>query len=369
MNERKRIKILFVASLLHHHILKFHQPYLKMLSDEGYDVHVFAQNDLPKDELVPSQIIHHYYSSVISRNPFTLKTVLAIFELIHILNHEQYDIVHCHTPSGGLVARLALSLSQSRNHTKLIYTAHGFHFYKGAPMVQGFLFYWVERCLANLTDVIVTINEEDFQRIQAWPVKKYRIHGIGYDSTRLQTSKIDYNPSFSSDELIRFISVGDLSKNKNHLSVVKALSQIKDLNYQLQIFGIGNQEKKLQQYINQHQLQNRVKLMGFTKNIARYLQEADVFILASFREGVSVSIMEALHMGLPVLCSDIRGNRELIRAHKNGLFFNPKQIESIQTAILDYIKHRNQFCVEPVKPYEVEQVKKEMKEIYDQLRT
>ena len=147
-------KVLFVATV-DSHIELFHLPYLKMFKEYGYEVHVATNTD---NEI---QYCDSKHKISVERNPLKFCNIKAIKQLTKIINEEHFDIIHCHTPMGSVVARIAARKAR-KTGTRVIYTAHGFHFYKGAPLKNWILFYPVEKCLAKYTDTLITINKEDY---------------------------------------------------------------------------------------------------------------------------------------------------------------------------------------------------------------
>ena len=176
-------KVLFVASVAGH-IKNFHTPYLKLFKDKGYTTYVAANWTLKENEKI--DFCDNFIQLPIERKPFSLKNIKAIFKLKKLLKVEKFDIIHCHTPMGSVVARLAAKEAR-KNGTRVIYTAHGYHFYKSAPLINWLLYYPVEKWLAKYTDTQITITQEDFDLAK----KKFKIkdlnlvHGVGLDEEKL----------------------------------------------------------------------------------------------------------------------------------------------------------------------------------------
>ena len=147
-------KVLFTATV-DSHILQFHLPFLKMFKENGYEVHVATNGD----ESIP--FCDKKIKISFERSPFKINNLKAIGQLRKVINEEQYDIIHTHTPMGSVVTRLAAKQARKKNNTRVIYTAHGFHFFKGAPILNWLVFYPVEKWLAKYTDTLITINKED----------------------------------------------------------------------------------------------------------------------------------------------------------------------------------------------------------------
>ena len=174
-------KVLYVATV-DIHIKTFHLPYLKMLHDMGYEVHVATNG---KEEFPDCDKKH---TICIERSPYKLKNIKAIKQLKKIIDKEKFDIIHCHTPMGSVVTRLAAKKSRKKHNTKVLYTAHGFHFYKGAPLLNWILFYPIEKYLSKYTDTLITINQEDYNLAKNKFSKRCNnieyVPGVGIDTEK-----------------------------------------------------------------------------------------------------------------------------------------------------------------------------------------
>ncbi len=251
----------------------------------------------------------------IFRKPYDVRNLRGYREVCEIIRREKIDMIHCNTPIGGVIGRLA---GKKCGVKKVIYQAHGFHFYKGAPIWNWLIYYPVEKWLARFTDVLITINKEDY----GLAIKKIHLRnngktvyipGVGIDLSQ-------YGPGDTEKETnhIVFVSVGELNKNKNHEVVLSALGRLKRKDIHYVLCGTGGLYKRLKILTQRLGLEKQVHFLGFRKDITDILKGADGFILSSFREGLSRSLMEAMACGLPCIVSDIRGNRDLIEHHSGG---------------------------------------------------
>lgn len=312
-------KVLFSATVLKGHILKFHIPYLKWFKENGFEVWVIARNDTDSKEIdIP--YCDKYIDLPFSRNPMDKDNMVAYKKLKKIIDEEKFSIIHTHTPVGGVLTRLAARNSR-KTGCKVIYTAHGFHFYKGSSLINWLIYYPIEKELSKITDVLITINSEDYRlAISKFHAKEtYFVNGVGVDfSNRVINNKdIRSELGFSKDDFV-LISVGELNKNKNHKVVIDTLKddELKDIKYI--IVGDGKLMNYYKKYIIENKLDDRVKLLGFRNDIFDLLNASNVFVFPSLREGLPVSIMEAMECGLPCVVSNIRGNNDLIKDGENG---------------------------------------------------
>lgn len=273
-----------------------------------------------------------------NRNPFSKDNFFAYKEIKKLINQNSFKLIHCHTPVAAMLVRLAAK--KARKHgTKVIYTAHGFHFFKGAPIKNWILFYPIERWLARYTDVLITINKEDYNRAK----KSFKagsveyIPGVGIDTKKFSevvVDKLSKRKELSiPDTAFLVLSVGELNKNKNHETVIKAIAKLNNPNIYYAICGQGVLESYLKNLIKQLALEKQVKLLGYRRDTAEISKVTDVFAFPSFREGLSVALMEAMALGLPVVCSKIRGNVDLIEDGKGGYLVQPSDDEEFINAL------------------------------------
>jgi glycosyltransferase EpsD len=323
-------KSLYVATV-DMHIKSFHIPYLKMLQESGYETHVASNGDMQ------FEYADKKFNVCFARSPYNFSNLKAYRQLKKIIDENNYDFIHCHTPVGAALTRLAARKART-NGTKVIYTAHGFHFFKGAPLFNWLFYYPAERWLARYTDVLITINKEDFNRAQKFRAKKIEyIPGVGIDIKKFSPRALDREAKrkelgFNENDVV-LLSVGELSKNKNHSLVIRSLAKIKKENLKYIICGSGSLEKKLCKLISKLKLETKVFLLGLREDISDICNAADIFVFPSKREGLSVALTEAMAASLPVVCSDIRGNSDLITNGKGGFLVDPENIAGFAEAI------------------------------------
>lgn len=330
-------KVLFVATVSGH-IKNFHEPYLKLFKDKGYLVYVAAKNTLIEGTKI--EYCDYFIDLDISRSPYSLNNIKAIKKLKRIIDKEQFDIIHCHTPMGSVVARLAAKNSRKKFGTRVIYTAHGFHFYKGAPIKNWLLFYPIEWYLAKYTDTIITINMEDFNLSKNKFSKRCKnfeyIPGIGVNPAKFDFS-IDDNEKtiirkklgISKDDFV-IIYPARLCRDKNQLLLIEFMQNIKDKNIVLLLPGSDEMNGFHKSIIEQKKLHN-VILLGNRDDIPCLLKISDLLISTSVREGFGLNLVEALYCELPVIAVNNRGHREIVIDGKNGFLIENNLNELIQS--------------------------------------
>ncbi len=377
---KKALMMASVASMID----LFNMDNIEILKDLGYEVEVACnfeygsitsqeRVDEFKEELIRDNLkVHHL---PVPRSVLAIGDIVKSYKMMKKLCDENnYEIVHCHSPIGGIIARLACRKARKKG-TKVIYTAHGFHFFKGAPLKNWLVYYTAERITAKFTDSLITINKEDYENAQKFNVENTEyVPGIGIDVDKIKNVKIDRSKkrsefNLSEDDFVLF-TAGQLSKRKNHEVVIKALAKIENKNVKLLICGLGELENYLKELIHDLGLENRVILAGYRNDVVEQLHAADCFVFPSFQEGLPVALMEAMAVGLPVVCSKIRGNVDLIEHGINGFLVDPENSNDFARYIEKIISDEtiqaemSKKNLEYVKKYDKKNIRQNMIAIY-----
>lgn len=315
------------------------------------------------------------YEIPFTRTPYSLKNVSAFGKLKSLANRLGIDTISCHEPVGGAMGRL---VGRSLG-CKVIYTAHGFHFYKGAPLHNWLIYYPIEKFLSRYTDVLITMNKEDYALSKTFHAKRVKyIHGIGIDvnkiySTTAEKDKKRHELQIPQNARI-LLSVGELSKRKNHEVVVRALSEIDDKNVIYLICGEGQLDTYLEDLSKSLGVSGRVFFLGFRKDVIEVCKISDIFVFPSQQEGLPVALMEAMLCGLPVICTNIRGNSDLITNNVNGYCIQDPndafELRNMITKMLNdqgFMKQCGENNKKIASEYAIENSLKTMAEIYKSL--
>ncbi len=321
---KKALILTTVSGFLH----QFERENVRLLQEEGYEVHYASNFTHPvytyeKDEYETMGIIPHHIP--IEKSPARLhRNGQALKMLIRLLDKEQIQLLHCHTPMGGVLGRL--SGKRADHEVKVIYTAHGFHFYEGASRKNWMLYYHAEKYLARYTDVLVTINQEDYENACKFSLKTggkvYQIPGVGLDCQRFflqpdrreeQRKKLNLSP-----DCFCLMTVASLDPEKNQETILRAMALLKDPQIRYLICGDGPEREHLERLTAEWGLTSRVFFLGFQTKIEDLLQAADCFVFPSLREGLGMAALEALACGVPVIAADNRGTREYMKNGENG---------------------------------------------------
>lgn len=345
----KRVLMLAsVASMID----QFNMPNIALLQKLGYEVDVacnFIEGNTCSDERVAElkqklQDMHvRCYQIDFARNIKHMgQNMKALWQVEALMKQNTYEFCHCHSPIGGVVARIA----GHRTKTKVIYTAHGFHFYQGAPVMNWLVYYPVEKMLSRWTDVLITINHEDYKLAKKkFKMKKLTyVPGIGIDTQREGLSQKEKEEKRKElgipQDAFLIINAAEFTPNKNQKTVIEAIEQLHNPNIYFVMCGIGEKKAELEQYVKEHGLEEHIRFVGFRNDLHEILQTSDCFVLSSFREGLSVALMEAMAEGLPVVCGRIRGNVDLVKNGFGGLLLAPEDIKAYENAFIKLYEMR-----------------------------
>ena len=401
--ESRKGKVLIIASVASM-IDQFNIPNIQLLISMGYQPDVACNfkkgstcsNEKIKELLGFLEQLHvDCYQIDFERTPYAVGTAFrAYWQLESVMKGtartvsgkrfhnagEPYGFIHAHSPVGGMLGRIAAK----QNHARSVYTAHGFHFYSGAPLKNWLLYYPAEWVFSWITDVLVTINREDYIRaVKKLHAKKtVYIPGIGVDTEKFAVMKMKTEAKRRELGLrkndILLLSAGELNENKNHAAVIRALALLKGESFfaRLQYFvcgtGTARQKRELEVLVQRLGISGHVRLMGFRKDIAEIYGCADIFIHPSIREGLPAALMEAMSAGLAVICSDIRGNTDLIKNRVNGLICTMEKDETaglIKKLVCDerLRKYLGTNAAWDIRRFDISRVNFYMKELYGKI--
>ncbi|MDY3909009.1 MAG: glycosyltransferase [Eubacterium sp.] len=364
---------------------QFEMNNVKILQELGFEVHYAANFDTivygtDNSRLEGTDVVCHHIA--FCRSPFSPSVRCSYRELKQLLLAETFDLIHCHMPMTGVVARMAAQSVRriTKREVPVLYTAHGFHFFRGAPL-KNWIYYAPERWLARYTDRLITINEEDYRRALSFPVrgKAEKIPGVGIEledvfenQERRQIERWNKRAELGvSDQEYLLISVGELNKNKNHIAALMALKECQDPSLRYVLCGEGTQESILKEYVEKNGLAAQVIFAGYRSDINRLLDAADLFVFPSLREGLSIALMEAMRAGLPVIAKKIRGNVDLIEDGKGGVLLEKGTVSEYAGAIRALRENRplarsmGEWNQERIQEFTTDKTEVKMRRIYE----
>lgn len=333
-------KVLFVSHTAN--FSKFNRPFMRWFQEQGYTVHYASAGE--------EQVLDcdRHFTIPFERSPFSVKNIQAYRQLKQVIDRENYKLIHCHTPVGGVVTRLAARQARKRG-TKVLYTAHGFHFFKGAPLKNWLLFYPVEKWMARYTDCLIVMNEEDFataehKRFPAVHIEK--IDGVGVDLTKFtpvpesDRQKLRKKQGYGSNSFT-ILCVAEFTANKDQQFIVKMAYELKKKIPDLLLLfaGTGKRLEACKQLTHQLDMDHNIKFLGYiTQDIQDIYRCSDLLVSASHREGLPINIIEGMACGLPVVCTKVRGQVDVVADGKNGFLYDIGDGDSFCQAICDLYK-------------------------------
>jgi len=356
-------KVLFVATVFSH-LAAFHKPFMLMLKDKGYEIHAAASSSEGRMKEIQALGVK-CWDIPFTRSPYSLQNIKAYSMLKRLFSNYHFQLIHVHTPAAAFIGRY---LAKVTRQGPVIYTAHGFHFFKGAPLRNWVLYYSAERIASKWTDALIVMNEEDFKagkRIGFIPdINLHCVHGVGVDlSTYLAgnpSKNFKSTLGLSEDSLV-FTCVAEFIPRKNHKVLLKVWKNISDShnNVELVLVGKGELKNELEEYVTSNGIP-RVNFLGFRKDVPDILQNSDVVILLSKHEGLPRCIMEAMACGTPVIGTPVGGLLDVIKPGLNGLFSKDVTADGLKAAIEEFIKIKDTFNPQKIRSYIQENFSEEL---------
>ena len=372
---RKRILITSTDLMM----IQFLVPHVLNFAEHGYEVEIACSDVGGYAEGIQKRLENHVkavYTVPLVRSPFSFSNLKGYRQLKKIIDKGAYDIIWTNEPVMGVATRLAARNARKKG-TQIAYMVHGFHFYKGAPLLNWAVIYTIEKLLSLITDYIITLNREDFSRASRFPVKKvYYRHGIGADTDRLKKETVSYDirrklgiPS----NAFLVLSVGELNANKNQKVIIEALFQLMDRDIYYVICGSGRNLKNLQTQARNYHLEDRIYFMDYRRDIINFYDQADVFVLPSYREGLPIALLEAMYCGVPAVVSDIRGVRDVMKNGITGIACAPNDSEAFAAALkklksnADLRRQYGENSKRAVRPFLLSRVKNTVLGIFEKM--
>lgn len=369
------MKILFITTISNT-VNAFLIPHIKMLIAQGHQVDV-AYNIV--QEVDPRLIEYgcRVFPVEFQRSPIEKDNYKAYKKIKKILHEEKYDLVHTHTPVASILSRFA---GRSLPNTKFLYTAHGFHFFKGAPLINWLVYYNMEKIFARWTDGIITMNDEDYINALNLNKKKnlvFKTHGVGIDLRKFKQqsreTKYEIRQSYGyKEEAFILIYVAEMSDRKNQSLLIETMKILENKipNLKLLLVGEGDLLPLYKNRVKELNLEGNIEFLGYRKDIDKLMTLSDLAVSSSKQEGLPVNVMEAMATGLPLVVTGCRGNRDLVSNGDNGYVIKKNSPSDFSKAIENlYIseERRTSFGLQSrilIKNYSIEAVSTELESIY-----
>ncbi|MBE5740900.1 MAG: glycosyltransferase family 4 protein, partial [Clostridiales bacterium] len=356
---------------------QFHKPLVKVLHEHGIEVHVAAKDNLAEKNGLRLDFAEKVFDVPFSRSPKSPSNLKALKMLKKIIAEGQYDLIQCNTPMGGIITRLAAKKARKKG-TKVVYMAHGFHFYKGGSKKAWMFFYPIEKHFAKKCDTLITITKEDY----ALASKKFKtnvvhMHGVGVSEERYHVvddeatqQVMREKENIRQDEFV-ILCTGELNKNKNQTTLLRAAAQVKEQIPTLKVLLAGNGplREELETKVKEYGLEQTVRFLGYRTDLENVVPIADLIVSCSKREGLPLNIIEAMLCKKPIVASINRGHSELIRDGESGYLFQAGDWETLATRILDVYQTTDYTSMgeagyQIAQAYTARAIEKEIEEIY-----
>ena len=341
------MKFLFVATV-RSHIGQFHMPLIRALKAAGHTVHAAYRDNSADKKGLDLSAIDQVFEIPFERSPYKPGNLLAYKKLKSVLDNGDYDIIHCHTPMGAVVTRLAAGKARKRG-AKIFYTAHGFHFYRGASKLNWLLYYPVEKLLAHRTDTLITINREDLELAQSrkFAAKRIvRIDGVGVELDRFRPVTAEERLAaraelgFEKHQTV-LLYAADLSKRKNQPMLFRALARLKERypNILLLLPGQPILKDEYEQMCQELGISHMVRMLGYRRDIDKLLAACDCVVSSSRQEGLPLNLIEAAARGRFIIATDVRGNADVVTQSGSGALVKLNDDEAMAANIAQLIEN------------------------------
>lgn len=369
-------KVLFIATV-QSHIINFHIPYINLLQKKGYEVHVATKLDNDRYKNASEYVENVIWENIdFSRNPLSKEIFKSYKQIYKYIKENKFDLIHVNTPIASFLTRLA---AKKQNISPIIYTAHGFHFFKGAPIQNWFIYYPLEKMASKWSDAIITMNKEDYDisklKFNNKRCNTYHINGIGVDFKKYVSLKANDSMrkklDIESNDLVLSI-IGEINKNKNQKQIIDALINLRSKydNIKLLIVGDGDMYQDISSYIEEKNAKDYIKILGFRRDVPEILSLSDIVISCSYREGLPKNIIEAMISKSAIICTDVRGNRDLVTHMENGILVPVNDSEQMSKAIellytdRELLKVMSEKSYMLAREYSLDKVLGQMEDIY-----
>ena len=375
------IKRILISTALSGFLKAFLEKDVIILQAMGYEVHFASNNTIDGEKYIPyfnkMGIVFHQIDFS-SNRPFSRNTLHCYRQFSEILKQEQFNAVHIHTPIPGVIGRIAANKYRLRG-TKVLYTTHGFYFHKKSDFKTNLIFKTAEYAMSAMTDAIITINKEDYESAKKMFCKKvYYIPGMGVDIRRFRDADTDrskYRIELGiPEDAFMILTVGELSRRKNHKVIIEALAECAIPNAVFVICGEAlTEDDTSRQLVKQAEYLNvDLRLLGYRTDIPDICKCADIGVLPSLREGLGLAGIEMLASGMPIIASDLHGIVDYVIDGYNGFLADPLNSHDFADKIkkLYDLETRSILasnCSASVEQFDIEKSKESIENIYREM--
>ncbi len=331
------------------YLRNFLKTHIDNLVENNYEVHVLC--DIGRKKFNFNKKVH-LHDITFPRKVSPIEFLSTIIKTNKIIKRFNFDCVISHNRNSSIVGRIATFFSQVPQN---IYFAHGFYFHDNQNLFSYFISIQIERLLEIITSHTISQSLEDMNLMinKKYIINKKITHvGNGIDNLKFKpaSNKLDLREKIGLPKnSFIIIGIGRLVKDKGFQDLIEAFERISknEKNCYLLIIGgnisqdISKYERKIIKKINNLNINDQVILTGMIDNVEDYLNCSDVYVLSSYREGISRSMLEAMSCKIPVISTNVRGSREVIKNNKNGLLYEKSNINQLYSAIIKLKNNKN----------------------------
>ena len=357
----------------------FLTPYAEYMRSRGWRVDALANGATGSARL--REAFDEVYDVDWSRNPLDPRNLIGVpKQLRQLVSDNAYDVVHVHSPVAAFVLRFSL---RKMRVPRIVYTAHGFHFHADAGALRNVVFRTLERLAGRWTDELIVINTEDrdaARRLHLVPTGHlHHLPGIGVDLTRFAHRTLTEEEIQARRAALDLpadvplvLMVAEFIPRKRHEDVLAAFSAVWS-GAHLLLVGKGPLEDEMRQQAASLGLGRRVHFLGYRSDVPELMTISKLLLLPSLQEGLPMSVIEAMSMGVPVIGTDIRGTRDLL-ADGSGILVpvkSPAALAHAMNALLADGEHRELLRAnarEKVKEYALPPLLERHGRLYEKLR-
>ncbi|EOP66394.1 MULTISPECIES: glycosyltransferase family 4 protein [Bacillus cereus group] len=373
------MKTVLIVTTVSSTVSAFLMPSIDLLISKGYKVEVATniQNEHFVKKLEDNRVVVHHIP--FNRSIKSLENIKAYLKMKKLFKKREYSFVHTHTPIASFLTRLA-------SRYRVIYTAHGFHFNEHGSNISNLLYKTVEKIGAKKTNRLIVINKDDYEASKQiiCPEKVRFIKGVGVDTKEYSLEVIDRMTQMefkkelgiSGDKKI-ITHIAEFNDNKRQIDIIYAAKKLREVygnNFVILLIGRGPNGNYICNKIRELNVEHNVQYLGYRKDINKILSITDVGLLVSLREGLPRSVMEMMTMKVPVVVTNIRGNRDLIQDGYNGFLVDvraPDQIANKCCEILTNKELAKKFGANSykriVEEYSLQRILEELGQVYKEL--
>ena len=305
---------------------------------------------------------------------------IALIKIWHLLKKEKINLVHTHSSKAGILGRWAAKLA---GVSYIVHTYHGFGFNDYQKWPVRWLFIGIERISAYITTKLVVVSGENTKKAMANKIGKKNQYVVIHSGIKIK--EVSFNPIIRKEKRKEFgfrdedFVVGMIAcfkPQKDPISFVLLAHKVSAYLPQAKflLVGDGLLRPSIEKLISKLNLQEKIKLPGWRRDISLLLQTFDIMVLTSLWEGLPRVFLEAMVLGVPIVATRVDGATEVIKNGINGFLVSPKDMESMAQKVVYLFKNaeeRKQMGIRAKEmlpfSFDIDEMVKKIEELYKQL--